>query len=213
MGYALGKNVKRSYFNIHNRYKGILYLIHSDVCGPLSSSSHSCYLYYVLFINDFSRKSWIYFLKAKSETFVKFQEFKALVENQIGRNIHVLRYDNGGEFDSHSFNDFCSDAGISKHLTVPYNPQQNGVAKRNNRNMCEAAKSMLHDQDLSSPLWVKATITAVSIQNKSTHAIFYEKIPKGVFIGEKPDISYLRIFGSPVYICILKEKRTKMEPY
>ena len=61
-------------------------------------------LYYVLFIDDFSRKAWIYVMKAKSETFCKFQEFKALVENQTSRHIHSLRSDNGGEFESNAFN-------------------------------------------------------------------------------------------------------------
>ena len=84
-------------------------------------------------------------MKAKSETFCKFQEFKSFIENQKSRNIHALRYDNEGYFESNAFNEFCSDAGICRQLTVPYNPQQNGVAKRKNTVVYEAAKSMLHD--------------------------------------------------------------------
>ena len=61
--------------------KGILDIVYSDVCGPMSATSLSRYVYYVSFIDDYSRKTWIYFLKAKSEAFTKFQEFKALVEN------------------------------------------------------------------------------------------------------------------------------------
>ena len=80
-GCALGKNVKKSFSSSHTRSKGILDLKHFDVCGPISSPSLSGYLYYVLFIDDLSRNSWIYFLKAKIETFSKFQEFKSLVEN------------------------------------------------------------------------------------------------------------------------------------
>ena len=72
-------------------------------------------------------------MKAKSETLCKFQEFKSLVENQTIRHICALRSDNGGEFESNAFNKFCSDAGICRQLTVPYNPQQNGVAERKNR--------------------------------------------------------------------------------
>ena len=59
--------------------------------------------------------------------------------------MRALRSDNGGEFESNAFNEFCSDAGICRQLTVPYNPQQNGVAERKNRTVCEDAKSMLHD--------------------------------------------------------------------
>ena len=63
----------------------------------MSSLSLSGYLYYALFIDEFSRKSCIYFLKANSETFIKFHKFKALVENQTENCIHALRFDNGGE--------------------------------------------------------------------------------------------------------------------
>ena len=96
-GCALGKNVKNKFPRSHTRSKGILDLVHSDLCGPMSTPSLNGYLYYVLFINDISRKAWIYFMKSKSETFCKFQEFKALVENQTSRHIHALRSDNGGD--------------------------------------------------------------------------------------------------------------------
>ena len=62
-------------------------------------------------------------MQAKSETFYKFQEFKALVENKTNSYICFLRYDNGGEFKSNVFNEFCSEAMIFKQLIVPYNPQ------------------------------------------------------------------------------------------
>jgi hypothetical protein len=64
--------------------------------------------YYPKFIDDHSRKTWIYFLKAKSEVFTMFQEFKALVENQTGKKIKVLRLDNGGEYASTEFVEFCT---------------------------------------------------------------------------------------------------------
>ena len=99
-GCALGKNTKKSFPISNSRSKGILDLIHSDICGPMSSPSLSGCLYYVLFIDDYSRQSWIYFLKAKSETFDKFKEFKTLIENQTGRHIHILRSNNGGEYES-----------------------------------------------------------------------------------------------------------------
>ena len=80
-GCDLGKNVKNKFPSNHTRSKRILDLVHLDLCGTMSNPSLSGYLYYVLFIDDFSRKAWIYFMNAKSETICKFQEFKALVEN------------------------------------------------------------------------------------------------------------------------------------
>ena len=77
-GCAKGKNIKNPFLKSETKTKGTLELIHSDVCGPMSSTSLSGFEYYITFIDDFSRKTWIYFLKAKSEVFEKFKEFKAL---------------------------------------------------------------------------------------------------------------------------------------
>ena len=79
-GCVLGKNVKKSFPSNIKRSKEVLELVHYDICGPMSSPSLSGYLYCAIFIDDFSRKTWIYFLKTKNETFNKFQDFKALVE-------------------------------------------------------------------------------------------------------------------------------------
>jgi transposase InsO family protein len=70
------------------------------------------------------------------------------VENQTGRKIKVLRSDDGGEYTSTEFRDFYTQEGIRRQLTVPYSPQQNGVAERKNRVIVGAARSMLHDQGL-----------------------------------------------------------------
>ena len=120
---VLGKNVKRSFLSSSRRSKGILDLVHSGICGPMIPPSLCGYLYYVLFIDDFSQKTWIYFLKTKNETFGKFQEFKAIVENQSSRGIRALRSNHGGEYTSTKFDGFCQKEGIKRELIVPYNPQ------------------------------------------------------------------------------------------
>ena len=151
----MGKFAK-SPFPTDNRATGILDLIHTDVSGRMSHVSLSGYEYYVLFIDDHSKKTWIYFLKTKSEVFKRFQEFKALVETQTGQKIKVLRSNNGEEYTLGEFVDFCSKAGIRREFTVPYNPQQNGVSERKNRSIVGAAKAMLHDQGLPLFLWAEA---------------------------------------------------------
>lgn len=124
----------------------------------------------------------------------------------------MLRTDNGGEFTSHGFDDFCRDSGIKRDLTMLYNPQQNGVAERKNRSICEATKAMIHDQDLLMSLWVEASSTTIYVQNMSPHHILGDKTPEEAFTGVKPEVSHLNIFGCLVYIHVPKEKRTKMEP-
>jgi transposase InsO family protein len=174
-------------------------LIHTDVCGPMTVASLNGYLSYVLFIDDHSRKTWIYFLKTKDGVLVRFQEFKARVENLTKRNIKVLISDNGGEYTSRDFNDFCIVAGIKREYTVPYNPQQNGVAERKNRSIVEATKAMIHDQNLPMIMWAKASMTTVYVQNRSPHKILKNMTFKEAFTGVKPEVGHFRIYWCPVY--------------
>jgi transposase InsO family protein len=95
----------------------------------------------------------VYFLKSKDEVFSKFKELKALIENLSERKIKILRSDNGGEYTSKEFVNFCKDVKIKRELTTPYNPQQNSVAERKNRMIMEVVKTMIHDQDLRMFLW------------------------------------------------------------
>jgi len=108
----------------------------------------------VIFVDDFSRKCWIFFMQKKSETYSKFCEFKALVEKESGKKVKALRSDNGGEYISDEFKDFCKVEGIRRELIAPHNPQQNGVAERKNRTIVGAAREMLDDQGLPLHLWV-----------------------------------------------------------
>jgi hypothetical protein len=113
-GCALGKFTKASFPNNDNRSVGVLDLVHTYVCGPMSRASLSGCEYYLTLIYDHSMKTWIYFMKAKSDVFKRFQEFKSLMENQTRKKIKVLRSDNGGEYASIEFVDLCFQAGIGK---------------------------------------------------------------------------------------------------
>jgi transposase InsO family protein len=110
-----------------------LQLVHADLCGPITPTSNSLKRYLLCFIDDFSRKAWIYFLAEKSETFAMFKVFKSFVEKESECDICCLRTDRGGEFTSKEFNVFCVNHGIKRQLTAAYTPQQNGVAERKNR--------------------------------------------------------------------------------
>ena len=119
-----------------------LQLIHSDLCGPINSPSNSQIRYFISFIDDFSRKTWIYFLLEKSEAFYQFKTFKAFVEKQTGLFIKCLRTNRGGEYNSIAFKELCKAHGIKRQLTIAFTPQQNGVVERKNRtimNMVRAA--------------------------------------------------------------------------
>ena len=115
--------MRKPFLSSEHKSKGTLDLVHLDVCGPMSVQSFSGYNYCVTFIDDYSKKTRIYFLKAKSKVFEWFWEFKILVENQTGRKIRVLRTDNGGEYTSNEFLEYCSLEGIKKENIVPHTLQ------------------------------------------------------------------------------------------
>ena len=102
-------------------------------------------------------------MKNKDEVFNKFKEFKALIENHTEKKIKTFRSDNGGEFTSNEFREICKDSRIKREFSTPYNPQQNGIGKRKNRTIMEAARAMLHDQDLHMHLWEEAARTTVYV--------------------------------------------------
>ncbi|KAL4379170.1 hypothetical protein GQ457_02G022950 [Hibiscus cannabinus] len=118
-------------------------LIHADVCGPMQTLSLNNSRYFVVFVDDFSRMTWVYFVKDKSEVFSVFKKFKSSIEKQSGNAVKVLRTDRGGEFVSTEFDNFCEEMGLQHQLTASYTPQQNGVAERKNQSLVEMAKSML----------------------------------------------------------------------
>jgi hypothetical protein len=118
-GCAQGKNVKNPFPSSDNEEKGVWDLVHSNVCGPMSSSSLGGYIYYVSFIDDYSCKSWIYFLKCKSQVSKKFKKFKEIVETLYEKKINILRSYNGREYKSYDFNTLCREVEIKSEITTP----------------------------------------------------------------------------------------------
>ena len=138
-----GKMTKRPFIRKGIRATQPLELIHSDVCGPMSVRARGGYEYYVTFIDDYSRYAYVYLMQRKSETFERFKEFRAEVENQLGKTIKSLRSDRGGEYLDQEFEDYMVEHGIVSQLTAPGTPQQNGVAERRNRTLMEMVRSMI----------------------------------------------------------------------
>ena len=122
-GCILGKHPEHKFERAsHERTSAPLELIHSDVSGPFPHMSMIQAKYALNFIDEFSRYCWVYFLKHKSEVFGLFKVFKALVENQSGRKIKVLRSENGGDYVKSKFIQYCKYAGIQMQHSIPYIP-------------------------------------------------------------------------------------------
>jgi hypothetical protein len=197
---------KRTTFTTHK-----LQLIHTDLCGPLPITSRSGNKYILTFIDDFSRKTWLYFLSDKAQTLDCFKQFRALVETPTLR-IGTLRSDRGGEYLSTSFNSYCSTHGITRQLTAGYAPHQNGIAERKNRTLLEGICSVVTGTKIPKALWEEIARTVNYIQNRCPTKALKLQTPEEVFTGIKPHLGHLRVIGCTAYCHIPDVKRQKFDP-
>jgi transposase InsO family protein len=153
------------------RAKRALDLVHTDVCGPFPVASIGNSLYFVSFVDDWSRFAWVYAIQAKSDVFATFKKWLAMVENQEAKQLKVLQWskrlktlqsDNGGEYLSSAMQSFLEQRGIQHRLTTPNNPHQNGVAERLNRTLCDMVRTMLYHKQMPKRFWAEA-LSVVSV--------------------------------------------------
>ena len=155
-----------------------LELIHTDVRDKASVFSLGGSLYFVTFIDDSSRKVWIYFLKDKSDVFDVFKKWLAQVENESGQKLKCLKSDNRGEYYDVKFEEFYASRGIYRVKTVPENPHQNGVVECINKTIMERARSMRIHSGLPKQLWADAVNTSEYLINRGTSVALNCEIPE-----------------------------------
>ena len=206
---VFGKHKRVKFPTSIHTTKGILDYVHADLWGPSRKPSHAGSRYMLTIIGDYSRKVWPYFLKSKDETFAAFREWKIMIEKQTEKKVKLLRTDNGGEFCSHEFDDFCREEGIVRHHTIPYTPQQNGVAERMNRTIISRARCMISNAKLNKRFWAEAASTACYLINRSPSIPLDKKTPIEVWSGKPADYSVLRVFGCTAYAHV---DNGKLEP-
>ncbi|KAL8100917.1 hypothetical protein AgCh_032970 [Apium graveolens] len=143
----------------------VLQLVHGDLCGPIEPTTLGGNKYFFLLMDDISRVMWVYIIKRKDEAFGMFKKFRAQVENGAEKRIKTFRTDHGGEFNSNEFKTFYEDAGIERHFTAPYTPQQNGVVERRNRTVIKMTRCFLKEMGLPANLWGEAVRHSVYVLN------------------------------------------------
>lgn len=205
-----GKMHRLPFPTSETRSTKILELVHSDLMGPMETPSIGKARYILTFLDDFTKKVFVYFLKTKSDVLDIFKDFKKMVENQSKETIMKIRTDNGTEYCSNDFERFCRNSGTKHERTNAYTPQQNGMAERMNRTLVEKAKCLLFDAKLPKSYWAEAVHMAAYLINRSVNSSGL-KTPNELFDGKKPDLSNLKIFGSTVMVHIPKENRRKWD--
>lgn len=186
------------------RAKAALNLVHTDLAGPIEPEAKEGFRYTLAFTDDFSGAVFVYFLKAKSDTFKATEKFIADVA-PYGK-IKCIRSDNGTEFTGTNFQSLLIQHAIRHETSAPYSPHQNGTAERNWRTLFEMARCMLLESNLPKKLWTYAVMTAAVIRNRCYNRRVGQT-PYYMLTGRKPNLSKMNVFGSVCYAYKQEKKR------
>ncbi|GJS65668.1 putative ribonuclease H-like domain-containing protein [Tanacetum coccineum] len=177
-----------------------LQLLHMDLFGPTSIRSINHKTYCLVITDDFSRFSYVFFLRTKDETSGILKDFIRKIENQLNQKVKTIRCDNGTEFKNRNIIELCGSKGIKKEYSNAKTPQQNGVAERKNKTLIEAARTMLADSFLPNTFWAEVVSTACYVLNRVLVTKPQNKTPYELITGKMPIISYIRPFRCHVTI-------------
>jgi transposase InsO family protein len=183
--------------------------IHVDLMGKMEVESANSKSRYVLTIKDeATRYGWIFFLRRKSEAVKRIKRFFRYVKTQFGLDIKGLRSDRGREFFARKLSNWLDRRGVTHQLTVPYTPQQNGVAERYNRTLCDKARAVLFHAHLPKRFWEYALRYANWCANRvPTTGRRDCMAPYQALYDRKPDVSMAKVFGCLAHVWIPDELR------
>ena len=186
-------------------------IVHSDIWGPINESFDG-YKYFVTFVDDFTRITWIYLLKFKSEVFTMFKDFHNLVTTHFESNLQTLRSDNGTEYMSNNMTQYLSMHGIFHQTSCVGTPQQNGVAERKNRDLLEKTRSLMLHMNIPKKFWSQGVLTATYLINRLPSRILGFKSPYEVLKNRPIDLSHLKVFGCTCFVHVQASHRDKLDP-
>ncbi|SGY60597.1 BQ5605_C007g04454 [Microbotryum silenes-dioicae] len=195
-----------------NRSAQPLERVHMDLLAFDGAVSLGGARYALVIVDDHSRYLWVIPMSHKSDTFAAFKSWLAKVERSTSRKVLAVRSDNGGEFMSNKFSRFLEEQGITRQLSIPDTPQQNGVAERANCSITEGVRSMLHQLGLPHALWAEALATYVYVKNRLPHSANSGTTPHTRWYSSKPSAGHLRVFGCRAWKAATTEPRSKLDP-
>nr|GEY42882.1 hypothetical protein [Tanacetum cinerariifolium] len=180
--------------------------LHMDLFRPTFVKSLNKKSYCLVVTDDYSRFTWVFFLATKDETSPILKTFITGIENQLSLKVKIIRSYNGTKFKNNDLNQFCRMKGIKRKFSSPRTPQQNGIAKRKNRTLIEAARTMLADSLLPTPFWDEAVNIACFMRPFGCHVTtlnsldplgkFDGKVDKGFLVGYSVSSKAFRVFNS-----------------
>ncbi|GJR66211.1 retrovirus-related pol polyprotein from transposon TNT 1-94 [Tanacetum coccineum] len=183
-----------------------------DLCGPMRVQTINGKKYILVIVDDYSRFTWVKFLRSKDETPEVVIKFLKQIQVGLNKTIRYIRTDNGTEFVNKDLTAYYERVGIFHQKTVPRTPQQNGVVERRNRTLVEAARTMLIFSKALMFLWAEAVATACYTQNRSLIHTLHNKTPYELVHDKKPDLTFFRVFGALCYPTNDSEDLGKLQP-
>ncbi|RVX02576.1 Retrovirus-related Pol polyprotein from transposon TNT 1-94 [Vitis vinifera] len=208
----LGKHTRVSFpKRLNNRAKSPFELVHTDVWGPCRTASTFGFQYFVTFIDDYSRCTWLFLMKNRAELFSIFQKFYAEIQTQFNISIRVLRSNNAREYFSTPFTSFISHNGILHQSSCAHTPQQNGVAKRKNRHLVETTRTILLHNNVPFRFWGDAVLNVCYLINRMSSSVLHDQIPHFLLFSDQP-LYFLppRVFGCTCFVHILIPRQDKL---
>ncbi|KAJ9672937.1 hypothetical protein PVL29_026268 [Vitis rotundifolia] len=208
----LGKHTRVSFpKHLNNRAKSPFKLVHTDVWGPCRTASTLGFQYFVTFIDDYSRCTWLFLMKNRAELISIFQKFYAEIQTQFNISIRVLRSNNAREYFSAPFTSFMSHHGILHQSSCAHTPQQNGVAECKNRHLVETARTILLHSNVPFRFWGDAVLTACYLINRMPSSVLHDRIPHSLLFPDQP-LYFLppRVFGCTCFVHILTPGQDKL---
>ncbi|GJZ54058.1 retrovirus-related pol polyprotein from transposon TNT 1-94 [Tanacetum coccineum] len=197
---ALGKIKKTSHQpKAENINQEKLYLLHMDLCGPMCVDSINGKRYILVIVDDYSRFTWVRFLKTKDEAPAAIIKCIKNIQVCLKATVWNVQTNNGTEFVNQTLREWYENVGITHQTFVARTPQQNGVVERRNWTLVEAAQTMLIFSKAPLFLWAEAINTACYTQNRSLIRLRYNKTPYELMQDKKPDLSFFHVFGSLCY--------------
>ncbi|KAI3720023.1 hypothetical protein L6452_20930 [Arctium lappa] len=186
-----------------------LELLHIDLCGPMRTQSLGGKKYVLVIVDDYTRYTWVKFLRSKDETPDALITFLKTTQVKMQKQVKILRTDNGTEFKNKTVEEYLESVRISHQYSAARTPQQNGVVERRNRTLVEAARTMLSQSELPLFLWAEAVSTACHTQNRSMIHRRFKKTPYALINNRTPTIKYFHVFGCTCYVLNDRENLNK----
>ena len=187
-------------------------LLHVDVWGPYQAKTHDVYNMFLTVVDDFTRHTWVFLMKQKSDSTNILSMLLALIETQFNTHVLCIRTDNAKELCEGSILQLYRAKGILHQRSCTDSPQQNGVVERKHRHLLETARALFFQSRVPTRFWGECLLCATHLINRMTLSSVNFQSPYELLYGHKPSLTHLKVFGCLCYVSTIKAHRSKFEP-